>query len=225
MNDLDLAGKLSDHNGYCVAKRRLFAPLAGLCWVASYAVLAVVAAVLGCEGFGFHAVVWAGLAALAVDGWWQVQAYAARDAHRLALAAGAVQPTPDVLRAHRRWARRGLLAPEGVDPWRAVLRVLCAAPRLSASAWHAPEDALPWTHGDLARAQALLRAIGGRGVEWQAVGLAGEDAELLPGLETLGVLELRLGQGGGEMRVPGALWQRHFARPKPAVDVFRVPEG
>ena len=225
MADLDLATRLSDHNQYCTAKRRLFAPLAVLGWVASYAAAALVATLLGCEGALFQVVLWLAMAALAVDGWWQLRAYAARDAHRVALATGAVMPTAAALAERRAWARRGLLAAEGADAWRAPLRVLCAAPRLSASAWHAPEDALPWTQGDLTRAAAALNAIGARGQGWQAVTLAGEDAELVPGMAALGVLEMRLGEAGGEMRVPGGLWQRHFAKPKPQMDVFRVPEG
>jgi hypothetical protein len=225
MADLDLATRLADHNQFCAAKRRLYAPLAGLCWILSYAIAALVASLVGLSGAVFHAAIWLALAGLAVECWWQVQAYAARDAQRVGIAAGTVAATASTLAARRGWARRGLLPAAGPDPLRAALRVLCAAPRLSASAWHAPQDALPWTHGDLARAQALLRRLGADGGTSQPVAAAGEDADLVPGLEALGVLEVRLGEAGGEVRIPHALWQRHFAPAKPERDVFVVPEG
>ena len=223
MADFDLVTRLADHNQYCAAKRRLFLPLAGLCWIASYAVTALVAAVLGLSGIAFQVVLWLAMAGLALDGWWQVRAYAARDAHRVALAAGGVVATVAMRAARRAWARRGLLPPAGPDALRAPLRVLTAAPRLTASAWHAPEDALPWTHGDLARANALLHAIGGRGEDWQAVAQAGEDADLVPGLETLGVLEVQLAEAGVEVRIATALWKRHFKKPELQREVFQVP--
>lgn len=223
MADPDLAARLDDHNRFCEAKRRLAVPLAGLCWIASYGVAALAAAVLGLSGSAFHGAIWVALAALAVDGWWQVQAYAARDAHRRALAEGRLEPSPTVLADRRAWARRGLLPSAEPDPLRSLLRVLCAAPRLSASAWHAPADALPWTHGDLERAQALLRALGARGEGWQPVAAAA-DADLVPGLEALGMLETRLGETGGEVRIPQALWLRHFAPRQLEREVFVVPQ-
>lgn len=223
MADLDLADRLADHNQFCAAKRRFYAPLAGLCWIASYAIAALLASLLGLSDAAFHLAIGLALALLALDGWWQVQASVARDAHRLAIAAGA-QPTPADLAARRAWTRRGLLPADGPDPLRTALRVLCAAPRLSASAWRAPEETLPWTHGDVARATGLLRRLAAAGDGWQPVAAAGDDADLLPGLETLEVLEARLGASGGEVRVPPALWLRHFKPAKPAQDVFVLPQ-
>lgn len=225
MDDLDIPARLADHNRYCIAKRRLFAPLAALCWMVSYGIAALAAVLLGLTDAAFWVVVWLTLSALAVDGWWQLRAYAARDAYRIGLAAGTVAATPEVSRARRGWMRRGLLPAEGPDPLRRLLRVLCAAPRLSASAWHAPEDALPWTHGELARATGLVQVVGARGEDWQPVLMARDDGHLVPGLEVLGVLEVRAGETEGEMRVPPLLWRRYFAKPPPHLEVFVVPSG
>jgi len=222
MADLDLATKLADHNQYCVAKRRFYGPLAGLCWMVSYGVFALVSALMIGTGFLFHAAVWLGLVALAVDGWWQLQAYTGRDAHRLALAAG-IEPTPEVLADRRRWARRGLLPAQAPDRLRPILRILCAAPRLSASAWRAGDDTLPWTHGDLTRANALMHALGARGDAWAPVSVAGADGDLLTGLAALGQVDLRLGETSSEVRIPPALWGRHFAKPAPQREVFVLP--
>jgi hypothetical protein len=223
MADLDLPAKLADHEAYCVAKRRLYAPLAGLCWLASWAVAAVVAGTLGFSGGSFQAVVWAILAVLAADAWLQLRAYAERDAHLAGIATGTAQRTPATLAARRRWMRRGLLPAEGPDPLRLPLRILTAAPRLSAAAWHAPDDQLRWTHGDLARAATLVHVIGARGEGWAPVAIAGADADLLPGLAALGMVELRLGDSGGEVRVAPLLWGRLFSAKKPARDVFVLP--
>ena len=222
MADLDLAARLADHNQFCAAKRRLYAPLAGGCWLLSYAAVAGIASLLGLSGAAFHLAIALVLALLAVDGWWQLRASVARDADRVALAAG---EAPADARTRRAWARRGLLPADGPDPLRAVLRVLCAAPRHAAGAWHAPAEALPWTHGDLARGLAVLKRLATGGDGWQPVAAAGEDADLLPGLETLGVLEMRAGEAAGEVRIPPALWLRHFKPPKPERDVFVLPQG
>lgn len=214
-----MADLVRDHDEFCRARPRFYGPLAGLAWIASSALLGIVAGLLGLGGAAWHVATWLALGLLALDGWWQWRAAIARDAHLAALVAGAAIDDEATRALRRGLIRRRLLPADGDDPWRTALTWVCAAPRLTVAALRSQRERVGWGGEVVAQAAAFALALG-RVAEhdgWRSAADLGEP-HLLLGLYRLDAVELRLAATGPEARLVPRLRPSPGAREEAAVD-------